>query len=212
MISSDDKPGGPMMQLLASGLQLWVRQQCQTIGSLDIRLQGTALQLLRGRLAGVQMLARRVIYKGLHFELVELSSGPVQVHSGNLLKGQPLQLEQAFEIQGQVSFTADGLTHALSAPQWRALGDGLGEALLGIVPLVELRMYRDNLVFAARALGAPDLVELATTVLAAQGSIEIRSLDGNISSRLPMDPGITISDARLEAGMVQVIGTARVSP
>jgi hypothetical protein len=212
MTSSDDKPGGPMMQLLASGLQLWVRQQCQAIGSLDIRLQGTALQLLRGRLAGVQLLARRVIYKGLHFELVELSSGPVQVHSGNLLKGQPLQLEQAFEIHGQVSFTADGLTHALSAPQWRALGDGLGEALLGIVPLVELRMCRDNLVFAARALGAPDLVELATTVLAAEGSIEIRSLDGNVSSRLPMDPGITISDARLEAGMVQLIGTAQVSP
>lgn len=212
MTSSDYKPGGPMMQLLASGLKLWVRQQCQAIGSLDIRLQGTALQLLRGRLAGVQLLARRVIYKGLHFELVELSSGPVQVHSGNLLKGQPLQLEQAFEIQGQVSLTAEGLTHALSAPQWRALGDGLGEALLGIVPLVELRMCRDNLVFAARALGAPDLVELATTVLAAEGSIEIRSLDGNVSSRLPMDPGITISDARLEAGMVQLIGKAQVSP
>ena len=212
MNSSDDKPGGPVMQLLASGLQLWVRQQCQAIGSLDIRLQGTALQLLRGRLAGVQLLARRVIYKDLHFELVELNSGPIQVHSGNLLKGQPLQLEQAFEIQGQVSFTADGLTRSLSAPQWRALGDGLGETLLGIVPLVELQICRDNLVFAARAIGAPCLIELATTVLAAEGSIEIRSVNGNVSSRLPMDPGITISDARLGEGMVQLIGTAQVNP
>ena len=134
MSSSDDKAGGPVMQLLASGLQLWVRQQCQAIGSLDIQLQGTGLQLLRGRLAGVQLLARRVVYKDLHFELVELSSGPIQVHSGNLLKGQPLQLERAFEIQGQVSFTADGLTRSLSAPQWRALGDGLGEACLASCP------------------------------------------------------------------------------
>ncbi|MEX0588989.1 MAG: DUF2993 domain-containing protein, partial [Cyanobium sp.] len=51
---------GPLMQLLASGLQLWIRQQCQTIGSLDIQLEGSALQLLRGRLAGVQLMARRV--------------------------------------------------------------------------------------------------------------------------------------------------------
>jgi hypothetical protein len=80
------------------------------------------------------------------------------------------------------------------------------------VPLVELRMCRDNLVFAARALGAPDLVELATTVLATRGSIEIRTVDGNVSSRLPMDPGIQINDARIEAGMVQLIGTALVSP
>lgn len=212
MSSSDANVSGPVMQLLAGGLQLWVRQQCQSIGSLDIQLQGTGLQLLRGRLAGVQLLARRVVYKDLHFELVELTSGPIAVHSGNLLKGQPLQLQRAFEIQGQVSFTAVGLTRSLGAPQWRALGDGLGEALLGIVPLVELRMCRDNLVFTARALGAPDLVELATTVQAAKGSIEISSVDGNICSRLPMDPNIHISDARIEAGMVQLLGTAQVSP
>lgn len=80
------------------------------------------------------------------------------------------------------------------------------------MPLVELRMCRDNLVFAARALGTPDLVELATTVVAARGSIEISSVVGNVSSRLPMDPSIHISDARIEAGMVQLIGTAQVSP
>ena len=77
---------------------------------------------------------------------------------------------------------------------------------------MELQICRDNLVFAARAIGAPCLIELATTVLAAEGSIEIRSVNGNVSSRLPMDPGITISDARLGAGMVQLIGTAQVNP
>ncbi|MCP9881192.1 DUF2993 domain-containing protein [Cyanobium sp. Alchichica 3B3-8F6] len=200
-----------MMQLLASGLQLWIRQQCQAIGSLDIQLQGSALRLLRGRLTGVQLLARRVVYRDLHLELVELRSGPIQVHIGNLLKGQPLQLEHAFQIQGQVSFTPDGLTRSLSAPIWRSLGDNLSEELLGIAPLVELRMHRDSLVFAARGLGARDLVELETSVAAVEGSVEIRSRAGNISSRLPMDPGITIEDARLEGGMLQLLGIARVS-
>lgn len=211
MTSPDLRGNGPVMQLLASGLQLWIRQQCQAIGSLDIQLEGSALQLLRGRLAGVQLLARRVVYQNLHFELVELRSGPIHVHTGNLLKGQPLQLEQAFQIQGQVSFTPDGLTRSLSTAQWRALGDSLAEDLLGIVPLVELRMNRDSLVLAARGLGSPDLIELETRVAAVEGSVEIRSLDGNVSRRLPMDPGITIDEARLEAGMVQLVGTARVS-
>lgn len=211
MSSPDARGNGPVMQLLASGLQLWIRQQCQAIGSLDIQLEGSALQLLRGRLAGVQLLARRVVYRGLHLELVELRSGPIQVHMGNLLKGQPLQLEDAFQIQGQVSFTPDGLTRSLSAPPWRALGDSLSEELLGIVPLVELRMHHDCLVFATRGLGARDLVELETSVAAVEGSLEVRSREGSISSRLPMDPGITIKDARLEAGMLQLLGEARVS-
>jgi hypothetical protein len=211
MSTPEEKTSGPVMQLLASGLQLWIRQQCQSIGSLDIQLEGSSLQLLRGRLAGVQLLARRVVYKQLHIELVDLRSGPIQVHIGNLLKGQPLQLQQAFQIEGQVSFTPSGLTRSLIDPQWRALGDSLGEALLGIVPLVELRMNRDHLVFAARGLGSRELIELETTVTAKDGSIEIRSSDGSLSTHLPMDPAITISEARLEAGMVQLLGEARVS-
>ncbi|WP_254986966.1 DUF2993 domain-containing protein [Cyanobium sp. ATX 6E8] len=211
MSSPDARGNGPVMQLLATGLQLWIRQQCQAIGSLDIQLEGSALQLLRGRLTGVQLLARRVVYRDLHLELVELRSGPIQVHIGNLLKGHPLQLEHAFQIQGQVSFTPDGLTRSLSDPIWRSLGDNLSEELLGIAPLVELRMHRDSLVFTARGLGARDLVELETSVAAVEGSVEIRSRAGNVSSRLPMDPGITIEDARLEGGMLQLLGIARVS-
>ncbi len=211
MSSPDNSSNGPVMQLLASGLQLWVRQQCQAIGSLEIQLQGSALQLLRGRLAGVQLLARKVVYRHLHIELVELSSGPIQVHIGNLLKGKPLQLEQAFRIEGQVSFTAEGLTRSLDAPQWRALGDGLAEELLGIQPLAELRINRDALVFAAIGHGGRELIELETGVSAAEGSVEVRSRNGSLASRLPMDPGIHVTDARLEAGMVQLLGEARVS-
>lgn len=211
MSSPDAHGNGPVMQLLASGLQLWIRQQCEAIGSLDIQLEGSALQLLRGRLAGVQLLARRVVYRDLHLELVELRSGPIQVHIGNLIKGQPLQLEHAFQINGQVSLTPDGLTRSLSAPSWRVLGDTLGEELLGIVPLVELRIRHDSLVFAARGLGARDLVELETSVAAVDGSVEIRSRAGDVRSLLPMDRGITIHDARLEGGMVQMVGVAQVS-
>jgi hypothetical protein len=79
------------------------------------------------------------------------------------------------------------------------------------VPLVELRMHQDSLVFAARGLGTRDLVELETSVAAVEGSVEIRSRAGNVSSRLPMDRGITIQDARLEGGMLQLLGVAQVS-
>ncbi|MEX0589047.1 MAG: DUF2993 domain-containing protein [Cyanobium sp.] len=211
MSHPDSTTAGPVMQLLARGLQLWIRQQCQAIGFLDIQLEGTALQLLRGRLAGVQLMARRVVYKDLHLELVELRSGSIQVHIGNLLKGQPLELERAFQIEGQVSFTPDGLSRSLIAPQWRALGDSLGEHLLGIVPLVELGMNHDHLVFAAQGLGSRELIQLETTITAVEGSVEICSCDGTISCRLPMDPNISIEAARLESGMVHLLGVAQVS-
>ena len=199
------------MQLVASGLQLWVRQQCDAIESLEIQLEGSALGLLRGKLAGVSLMARRVSYQQLELEVVQLTSSPIEVNIGKLLKGQPLQLQHPFTIRGQVGFTAEGLNQSISRPQWRGLADHLGEMLLGISPVVELRISQDKLIFAAKAAGEVGLVELETHLDATDGAVVINAIQGKLQVELPMDPGITIERANLEGGMVQLYGTAKVS-
>jgi len=222
-IPGDHDPGdqksparAPVMQLLASGLQLWVRQQCDAVGSLEIRLEGSAMALLRGRLAGVQVLARRVTYQSLEIELVELHSEAIQVQMGQVLRGRGLRLDHPFRIQGMVGFTADGLTRSLGRPQWRSLGDAIGEALLGIMPLTELRVESNRLVLAARGVAEHGPIELATEVRAVAGTVEIRGVDSGGDQTavhtLPMDPNITISQACVEAGMVRLLGEAWVAP
>jgi len=206
-------PGsGPVLQLLASGLQLWLRQQCEGIESLEIRLEGSALSLLRGRLAGVQVMARRATYAGLEIEQVNLRSEPIQVQMGQVLRGKGLRLDHPFQIRGQVSFTGDGLSRSLARPRWQGLGDALGEALLGISPLTELRVQASRLVIAAQGVAQRAAIELETELRAAGGSVEIRSIDGSASLRLPMDANISIQQAGIEAGMVRLAGEARVSP
>jgi len=210
--SAETAGSGPVLQLLASGLQIWLRQQCEGIESLEIRLEGSALSLLRGRLAGVQVMARRATYAGLEIEQVNLRSEPIQVQMGQVLRGKGLQLDHPFQIHGQVSFTGDGLSRSLARPRWQGLGDALGEALLGIAPLTELRVQASRLVISAQGVAQRAAIELETELRAAEGSVEIRSVDGSASLRLPMDANISIHQAGIEAGMVRLAGEARVSP
>lgn len=202
----------PVLQLLGAGLQLWVRQQCESVESLEIQLQGSALQLLRGRLEGVRLLARGVSYRHLRLELVELSSAALQVQMGNLWRGQPLQLQQSFRISGLVSLTPEGLSQSLAQPQWRPLADQLAEELLGIAPLVGLGIRGDHLVFTAQAVGEHRPVELETTLRANEGSVLIAAAGGAVSCLLPMDPAVVVERACLEAGMVVLEGSATVRP
>ena len=202
----------PVLQLLAAGLQVWVRQQCESVESLEIQLQGSALQLLRGRLEGVRLLARGVSYRNLRLELVELSSTGLQVQMGNLWRGQPVQLQQTFRISGLVSFTPEGLSQSLAQPQWRPLADQLAEDLLGIAPLVRLTIRGDRLVFTAQAVGEARPVELETTLQASEGSVLVTAAEGAVTSLLPMDPAVVVERAVLEAGMVVLEGSATVSP
>lgn len=203
---------GPVLQLLSSALQLWLRQQCDSIDSLDLQLHGSALGLLRGRLAGATVLARRAIFQNLEIERVQLSSGPIRVQMGNLLKGQALQLEERFTISGQLSLSGEGLSRSLGQPGWRHLGDSLAETLLGLVPLRAVRIERDHLIFTAHGCGRLDPAELETRLEAVDGTVQISSLDGRLATRLPMDPHIRIEQACVEAGAVLLAGTATVSP
>jgi hypothetical protein len=204
--------GGPLLKLIAAALQLWIRSQCEAAESLDLRLQGTALQLLSGQVMGLTLMARRVVYQDLQIEQVQLTSGALRVKVGALLRGQPFQLEHPFRVRGQVAFTAAGLTGSLVRPRWQGLADTLGEEVLGLTPLQELRIVGDGLIFAAQAAGESRLMELETRPQAIDGSLGFLSTDGDLMVRLPMDGSIHITTANLEGGMLQLQGEAVVTP
>ncbi|MEA5415413.1 LmeA family phospholipid-binding protein [Synechococcus sp. BA-132 BA5] len=210
--AADAAPGGPVMSLLARGLELWLRQQCEAIERLEIRLEGSGLRLLRGRLDGVRLRARRVVYQAIEIEEVELRCDGIQVRLGSLVRNQAVQLEQPFRIQGLVSFSGEGLSRSFSTPAWRSLGDGLADDLLGLTPLAGLRISEDRLLLRAFASGDREPVEREVAVRADGGTVELRCAEGDPYARLPMDPNIRIERAELGAGLLHLEGEARVSP
>ncbi len=203
---------GPVLQLLASGLQFWIKQQCDAVDQLELQLHGSALQLLRGRLEGVTLVASGVEFAGLPMERVELRSGAIQLQTGLLLKGQGLKLDHPFAVRGQVLFSGTGLDRGLGNRRWRGLADGLAQELLGAPTLGELAIADGALVLAAGGPGNQPKLELATRPEAVDGALELSSLDGQRRTRLPADPNIRIERACINAGRLELHGEAQVSP
>ena len=204
-------PGsGPVLQLLASGLQFWIKQQCDAVDQLELQLHGSALQLLRGRLEGVSLVASGVEFAGLPMERVELRSGAIQLQTGPLLKGQGLKLDHPFAVRGQVLFSGSGLDRGLGNRRWRGLADGLAQDLLEAPTLGELAIADGALVLASG--GDQPQRKLATRPEAVDGALELASLDGQRRTRLPADPNIRIKRACIQAGKLELHGEAQVSP
>ncbi|MEY3963355.1 MAG: hypothetical protein RLZZ106_610 [Cyanobacteriota bacterium] len=206
---ADDAPtqrSSAVLQLLASGLQFWIRQQCQAVESLELQLHGSSLGLLRGRLDGVSLVARGVVFSSLEIERVELRSDAIEVQVGNLLRGRAVQLDHPFAIEGTVAFSAGGLGRSLCTPHWRPLGDQLVDGLLGLTPLQSVSIERDRLVLQAQDH------RCETIPRAADGRLELCNETGSPCVALPADPNITIEEANLEGGLLQLLGRARVSP
>ena len=121
----------PVLNVLAGALRLWIRSQCDSIGSLELALNGSSWSLLRGRLDGVTLTARDACFQGLPLQHVELRSGSIAVDMKLLSPGQMLALKQPFQVAGEVSFNGRQLNSALLAEPWRWLGDWMAEQLMG---------------------------------------------------------------------------------
>ena len=76
-----------------------------------------------------------VVFQDLAIEQVELSSEPIDLDVGALLKGQPLQLRQSFAVKGWVQFSESGLTRCLQSPALADFSAELSRVLLGGQPL-----------------------------------------------------------------------------
>ena len=203
---ADSQRSSPVLQLLASGLQLWIRQQCEALESLELQLHGSSLGLLRGRLEGVSLVARRVVFSSLEFEMVELRSDAIQLQVGNLLRGRAVQLDHPFQISGYVAFSGAGLSRSMCTPHWRPLGYQLVDGLLGLMPLQNLSIERDRLVLQAQDR------RCETVPRAVNGALELCSSEGGPCVALPADPNINIRKANLEGWLLQLHGSALVSP
>ena len=203
---------GPLLQLLSNGLQIWIRAQCDEVGELKLNLQGSALQLLRGKLEGVSLTARKVRFQDLPLLRAVLKTGALQARINPSHPGQPIQLSHPFNIDGEVVLNGADLNRALANDRWRWLGDLLSEQLMGLTPLRSLSIDDDLLELQAAVIATQDPVRARFGVKASEGTIQINHLETGKSFLLPMDPGIYIQEAHLKAGQLILEGKATISP
>lgn len=205
--------GRPVLGLLARALEFWLRQQCQAIEELQIRLEGSAAGLLGGRVEGVRLSARGVVYENLQIARVELVSAPLQVRMGTLLRRRRLELEEPFRVSGHVAFTGEGLGESLRSEHWRSLGDALAEAMLGSPPLGAVRLAEDHLLLAGLDADVPAASgERAVRLRPAPGRLDVVPIDGGPAMVIPVDPEIRIDRVDVGAGAIRLEGEANVRP
>ena len=210
--STSQQGSGPLVQLLARGLQLWIRSRCKAVGDLKVELQGSSAGLIRGRLEGVSLEARDVNFDGLPLQHAELNSGPVRVKVNFSRPSQAVQLEDAFSLTGNVTMKGKELNQALLSERWRWLGDLLTEELMGLTPLGGLRIDNDILELQAAVKGQSEPAIQRFSLQALSGTLQIRPLEGDGQVDLPMDPSIQIDKAVLAAGLLHLSGRANVTP
>ena len=83
---------------------------------------------------------------------------------------------------------------------------------MGLTPLGGLRIDNDQMELQAPVVAHKDPARRRFQLRAGQGTVVIHPIDGERETLLPMDDGIQIEKAALQAGILHLQGRARVTP
>ena len=196
---------GPALVVISQAIKLWLKSVCSQLEQLDLKLQGSLWRLLQGHLAGATVQARGVVFQDLALEQVELSSEPIDLDVGALLKGQPLQLRQSFAVKGWVQFSESGLTGCLQSPVLTEFSAELSGMFLSGQPLDRLEIQADKVLLHSAA-SAP----VPCQCVLEAGELILRNQQNSLV--VPMDPAITLEQLKLQAAQLTLRGRSVVNP
>ncbi|PZO20026.1 MAG: hypothetical protein DCF25_07425 [Leptolyngbya foveolarum] len=112
------KAGGSRIigRVLPAAVRLWLRSQLENVGDLNIQLDGRDREIISGRLPKVAVTATNAVYQGIFLGTVNLSAEDIRINIGQVVRGKPLRLLQAFPVMGEVALSAQDLSASMRSP------------------------------------------------------------------------------------------------
>ena len=90
-------------------VKFWLQTQLDEIGQLAFDIQATDRQVLSGKIPGIALSAQQAVYQGVRITDVAVQASGIEINIGQVLRGKPLRLKQAFPIEGQAAFDGESL-------------------------------------------------------------------------------------------------------
>ena len=213
---------GPLLGLISEALKLWIRDSCDSVSSLELQLEGSALGVLDGRLEGASLTATDVRLSGMALGQVGIRAEAFALDLGGLAQGRPARLLGPLQIAISACLDGESLRWNLLQFEDGALGQTLLDQLLPAEPswrLSDVVPWRQGITLVATGpLGQRQLH--CTLAIAREGhGLLLQASDpaGGLAgpqlhqARLPLDPAISLTAVSSDSWAVQLQAVARLT-
>jgi len=122
-------------RILSPAVRLWLRSQMEKVGYLQVKIEGSDRQLLKGSIPKVSLVARAAIYQGLHLTEVKATATDININLGQVIGGKPLRILAPFPITCELQLLEADLNASFNSP---ILTNALRDFLRPLFSLKEL--------------------------------------------------------------------------
>ena len=200
---------GLLSKLLEQGIKILLKKECKEIGEIKIDIVASSIQIIKGIIKKIHIIAKDINYKNLLFEEVELESKEVGIIFQ--LKNKKFSFKNKFIIKLKILLSEDSLKEILSSNDWNWIGSMITNELLNEDKLEAIEIKNDQLII--KALKDKNLINRGEEVnlKAKKGKIYLENKTDNKSMAIPLEEKIYIKNINIENNLIIILANSSIN-
>ena len=212
MENKEASKNDPIIKIIEFGIELWIRKQCKSIGNLKLEIFGSTIELIRGRLSEVKLIANKVNFQDLNLYYVNLRSDPLKFNINLSRRDQRFVFRKRFGIKADVHITTENLNQLLNTERWKWIGDWLANKLIKADKLKSMKINENSIKLAGVKSDETKVLTDEFFLKSSSGTLMFHNKNKTITSLLPMDPNINIYNALIKDNKIFVSIHSEINP
>ena len=187
---------GVLARLVEKGLKILLKKECKKIGKIKIDIFASSIQIIKGIIQKLHVIAEDINYKDLLFDAIELEANEVKIFFR--INNKELNFKNNFIIKFRISLSEKSLRTILSSDAWRWIGDMISNEIFNQAKLEEINIKNDKILIKnskeINAINEENILNLK----AAKGKMYLENKAYKKSIKIPIEDKVFIKSVTIK--------------
>ena len=210
MASNKIQEKGILAKLLEKALKILIKRECKSIGKIKIDIIASSIQIIKGVIQKVSIIADQINYKYILIDKIELEADKVKIIF--TLKNNELRFKNNLFISFKITLSEKSLKEILSSKDWAWIRSIISKEILNQDKLEDIKITNNKLFFK--------LIKDKDTTKKEEEKIEINAKNGklylenkayNKFIKIPLEDKVYIKNVCIENNLVVILANSPIS-
>ena len=209
MISKRIQDKGILAKLLEQGIKILVIKYCKKIDSIRIDIIASSIQIIKGELQKINIIAEDINYKDLLFDRVELEANQIKIKFK--LTDKELDFKNNPIIKFKLSLSEDSLKTVLLSKNWSWIGASICKEILNKEKLEDVKLRNNKLLIKGYKNNMNNNLLEQINIKAEKGKLYLGNKSYNKTMQVPMENKIYIENIYIENNLIKISANSSLS-
>ena len=208
MISKRIQEKGILAKLLEKGIKILLEKECKEIDRIKINIIASSIQIIRGIIQKVNIIAEDINYKDLLFDEIELEANDVKVTFD--MKNKEFRFKNNFIIKFKISLSDNSLRTILLSNNWHWVGDMICKEILNQEKLEDIKIKNNHILMKAIKKDKTINDGEKISIRVEKGKLYLESKGYDKSIKVPIEDKVFIKDVIIENNLINISANSSI--